>query len=59
MAITVPILTEFNGRGINKAVKQFSRLETKGQKAAFALRKAALPAALALGAIALAAKAGV
>ena len=59
MAITVPILTEFNGRGINKAVKQFSRLETKSQKAAFAIRKAALPAALALGAIALAAKAGV
>ena len=59
MAITVPIITDFDARGINKAQRQFSKLETKGQKAAFAIRKAALPAALALGAIALAAKAGV
>lgn len=59
MAITIPILTDFNGSGINKGIKQFNRLETKGQKAGFLIRKAAIPAALALGAIGLAAKAGV
>jgi hypothetical protein len=58
MAITIPILTDFNGRGIDRGIKQFQRLETKGQKAGFLIRKAALPAALALGAIGLAAKAG-
>jgi phage-related minor tail protein len=58
MAITIPILTDFNGRGIDRGIKQFQKLETKGQKAGFLIRKAAIPAALALGAIALAAKAG-
>jgi hypothetical protein len=58
MAITIPILTDFNGRGIDRGIKQFQKLETKGQKAGFLIRKAALPAALALGGIALAAKAG-
>jgi hypothetical protein len=58
MAITIPILTDFNGRGIDRGIKQFQKLETKGQKAGFLIRKAALPAALALGAIGLAAKAG-
>jgi hypothetical protein len=58
MAITIPILTDFNSRGIDRGIKQFQRLETKGQKAGFLIRKAALPAALALGAIGLAAKAG-
>jgi hypothetical protein len=58
MAITIPILTDFNSRGIDRGIKQFQRLETKGQKAGFLIRKAALPAALALGGIALAAKAG-
>jgi hypothetical protein len=58
MAITIPILTDFNSRGIDRGIKQFQKLETKGQKAGFLIRKAALPAALALGGIALAAKAG-
>jgi len=48
MAITIPILTDFNSRGIDRAIKKFGQLETKGQKAAFAVRKAALPAGLAL-----------
>jgi hypothetical protein len=59
MAITIPILTDFNSRGIDRGIKQFQKLETKGQKAGFLIRKAALPAALALGGIALAAKAGI
>lgn len=48
MAISIPIISEFNGDGINKAVKQFKQLETTGQKAQFALKKAAVPAAAAL-----------
>lgn len=48
MAITIPIISEFNGDGIEKAVKQFKQLETTGQKAQFALKKAAVPAAAAL-----------
>jgi hypothetical protein len=52
MAISIPIVTEFNGKGIQKAIKEFKQLETVGQKAQFALRKAAIPAAAALGLVA-------
>jgi hypothetical protein len=52
MAITIPILTDFNGRGIDKGIAQFNKLETTGQKAGFLIRKAALPAAAAIGALA-------
>lgn len=52
MAITIPILTDFNGRGIDKGIAQFQKLETTGQKAGFLIRKAALPAAAAIGALA-------
>jgi len=56
MAITIPIITEFAGAGIDKAIKQFKQLETNGEKASFAIKKAAVPAAAALaglGAVAL------
>jgi len=52
MAIAVPIVSEWNPRGLDKAIADFKKLETRGQKAAFALKKAALPAAAALGALA-------
>lgn len=52
MAIRIPIVTEFNSKGIKQAVKQFKQLETTGQKAQFALRKAAIPATAALGGLA-------
>jgi ElaB/YqjD/DUF883 family membrane-anchored ribosome-binding protein len=52
MAIRIPIVTEFNSKGIKQAVKQFKQLETTGEKAQFALRKAAVPATAALGALA-------
>lgn len=52
MAIRIPIVTEFNGKGIQKAVKEFKQLETVGQKAQFALKKAAVPAAAAFTAVA-------
>lgn len=52
MAITIPILTDFDGRGLDRGIKQFSQLETKGQKASFAIRKAAIPAAVAVAGLA-------
>jgi hypothetical protein len=55
MAITIPIISEFDGKGINRAISEFKQLETTGEKAQFALRKAALPAAAALTGLAAAA----
>ena len=55
MAINIPIITEFNGQGIQKAIKQFKQLETNGQKAMFVLKNGAKAAAagfLAIGAAA-------
>lgn len=54
--ISIPIISEFNAKGINRAQKEFKQLETVGQKAQFAIKKAALPATLALGALAAGAK---
>ena len=54
MAITIPIISEFDGKGISKAVQEFKQLETAGEKAQFAIKKAALPAAAALGGLAVA-----
>jgi hypothetical protein len=55
MAVNLPIITEFDGKGIQKAIAQFKQLETTGQKAQFALKKAALPATAALAGLAAAA----
>ena len=55
MAIRIPIISMFDSKGIDKAVKKFDQLKTSGEKAQFALEKAAIPAALALGALAVAA----
>jgi hypothetical protein len=49
--LSIPIISEFDGKGISKAIKQFKQLETAGEKAQFAIKKAAVPAAAALGAI--------
>lgn len=54
MAIKIPLITEFDGGGIDKAVRQFKQLETAGEKAQFAIKKAAIPAAAALGGLAIA-----
>jgi hypothetical protein len=48
MAVNIPIISQFDGTGVNKAIAQFKQLETNGQKAQFAIKKAALPAAAAL-----------
>jgi hypothetical protein len=50
MAITIPIVTEFMGGGIEKARKEFQQLEGAGAKSGFILKKAFLPATAALGA---------
>ena len=49
--ISIPIISDFDARGINRAQKEFAQLETVGQKAQFAIKKAAVPAAAALGAV--------
>jgi hypothetical protein len=52
MAINIPIISEFDGKGISKAIKQFEQLETTSEKAQFAIKKAAVPAAAALAGLA-------
>lgn len=44
----IPLVTEFEGKGVDRAIKEFKRLETTGQKAGFALKKAFVPATAAL-----------
>jgi hypothetical protein len=51
MALSIPIISTFDGAGVSKAIKEFQQLETTGQKAQFAIKKAALPAAAALAGI--------
>ena len=54
MAINIPIISEFDGTGVKKAISQFKQLETTGEKAQFAIKKAAVPAAAALAGLAVA-----
>jgi hypothetical protein len=51
MALSIPIISEFNNKGIKRAQQEFKQLETVGQKASFAIRKAAIPAGIAVAAI--------
>ena len=39
MAVSIPIVTEFDGKGISKAMAEFQQLEGAGAKSAFALKK--------------------
>ena len=55
MSIKIPIISDFNTRGIEKALEQFKKLETAGQKTKFALNKAFLPATAAVAGLTLAA----
>lgn len=48
MAVTIPIVSEFDGQGISRAIQEFKQLEGAGAKAKFALQKAAVPAAAAV-----------
>ena len=55
MAVSLPIVSEFDSKGIQQAINEFKSLEGAGAKATFALKKAALPAAAAIAGIAAAA----
>ena len=49
MALSIPIISEFDGKGLNKAIAEFKQLEGAGAKAGFALKKAMLPAVAVVG----------
>ena len=51
MAVFIPIISEFNSKGIDKAKKEFESLEGAAEKTKFAFKKAFLPAAAAVGAL--------
>jgi hypothetical protein len=51
MSIKIPIVSSFDSAGITKAKQQFGQLQSTSDKAQFAIRKAAVPAGLALGAL--------
>jgi hypothetical protein len=55
MSLSIPIVSQFDGKGIQKAIKGFQQLETKGQKAAYVLKKAGQAAALGFAAVGVAA----
>jgi hypothetical protein len=52
MSIKIPIVSSFDNAGITSAKKQFGQLQGASDKAQFAIRKAAVPAAAAVGALA-------
>lgn len=51
MAITIPIVTQFDGKGIKKAIAGFKQLETTGQKASFLLKGAMAAGAAGIAAV--------
>ena len=59
MAVRIPLITDFDGRGIDKAKREFQQLEGIGQKTGFLLKKAFVPATAALAALAAAATSAV
>jgi hypothetical protein len=54
MAVGINIVSDFDAKGIQKAIKQFKELETTAEKSAFVLKKAFLPAVAVLGALSVA-----
>jgi hypothetical protein len=55
MALSIPILSSLDTKGFDKAAREFKALDTNSARAGFALKKAFLPAAAALGGLAVAA----
>ena len=51
MAINIPILTSFSGKGVADAQREFKSLTSTTEKAGFILQRALLPAAAAIGTI--------
>jgi len=54
MGVILPIISEFDAKGTQKAIKEFQNLEGTSAKASFAMKKAALPAAAAIAGIGIA-----
>lgn len=54
MSVRIPIVSEFDDKGVQQSIKAFDKLEGKGEKAAFALDKAFVPAVATVGALAVA-----
>jgi hypothetical protein len=52
MAVEIPIISEFDAKGVKKAIKEFQQLEGAGAKANFALKKAAMASAVAFAGLA-------
>jgi len=52
MAITIPIISSFDDKGIDKAIKEFKNLETASDKIGFAAQQAAKVAAIGFAALA-------
>jgi hypothetical protein len=55
MSIVLSVVSDWNGKAIERAIKEFGNLKTAGEKASLAIDKAALPAAAALAAVGVAA----
>lgn len=53
--VRIPILSEFKPEGIDKAIREFNKLETNTQKVGAGLEKAFIPAAAALAGLTIAA----
>jgi len=54
MALAIPIITEFDGKGISSAIKEFKNLESASDKIGFAAQQAAKVAAIGFAALAVA-----
>jgi len=52
MAINIPILSSLDSKGFEKAAREFKALKTNSEKSAFAIKKAAIPAAAAIASLA-------
>jgi hypothetical protein len=49
--LSIPIISEFSDAGVKRAIKEFKQLGTAGEKAQFAIKKAAVPAGIAVAAL--------
>jgi hypothetical protein len=47
VAVLIPIITQYAGKGVERAVKEFQSLGTASDKAAFLMKKALVPGAIA------------
>ena len=52
MAINIPILSSLDTKGFDKAAREFKALKTNSEKAAYGIKKAAIPATAALAGLA-------